>query len=118
MKNLTEIAYFTDDVAAMAGFYQEFLGTPPVAQSEGMAIFMIGETKIFIHANYTPGEDDLPPENHIAYSVDDLELACQALVDKGLVLEVAPKSYYWGISAYLRDPDGHLIELIQREQER
>ena len=30
-----------------------------------------------------------------------IELAC-------LSLEVQPKDYYWGRSAYLRDPDAHL----------
>jgi hypothetical protein len=26
-------------------------------------------------------------------------------------MEVSPKDYYWGRSAYLRDPDGQLIEI-------
>jgi hypothetical protein len=30
---------------------------------------------------------------------------------QGLTLEVAPKDYYWGRSAYLRDPDRHLVEI-------
>jgi len=26
---------------------------------------------------------------------------------------VSPKDYYWGRSAYLRDPDGHLVEITK-----
>jgi catechol 2,3-dioxygenase-like lactoylglutathione lyase family enzyme len=87
------------------------LGREPVAQSEGVALFQVGDTRIFIHANYTPGEGDLSAEDHFAFDVEDVDSACASLQEQGLVLEVAPRSFYWGRSAYLRDPDGHLIEL-------
>lgn len=114
---LVELAFFTDDVQAMADFYRRLLGTEPVAQSEGMAIFMVGETKIFIHRTYSPSEGDLPPEDHIALEVDDVDSASQALVQQGLALEIPPTEYYWGRSAYLRDTDGHQIEIIQTAEE-
>ena len=28
------------------------------------------------------------------------------------LVEIPPQEYYWGYSAYLRDPDGQMIELI------
>lgn len=111
MKNLTEIAYFTDNVTEMAAFYKRLLGAEPVAASEGMAIFMVGQTKLFIHEIYEPSDGDLPPENHIAFAVDDVDATCELLITQGLTLEVEPRDYYWGRSAYLRDPDGHLIEV-------
>jgi len=114
---LTEIAFFSDDVAGMTAFYRRLLGADPVAQSEGMAIFMLGQTKLFIHRNYTPDEGELPPENHLAFSVGDVDEACETLQGQGLTIEVPPKTYYWGRSAYLRDPDGHMIELIEAPQE-
>ena len=111
---LTELAYFTDDVEAMTAFYQRLLGRKPAAQSQGMAIFMTGDTKIFIHRAYTPGEGELPPDNHIAFTVEDVDQACAELIQNGLELEVPPQDYYWGRSAYLRDPDGQQIELAQK----
>ena len=114
-KKLVELAYFTADVAGMSDFYQRLLGVDPVAQSREMAIFMVGDTKIFIHAAYTPGEGELPPENHAAFEVDNLDVACEALTAAGVILEVPPQEFYWGRSAYLRDPEGHLIELIEAE---
>ncbi len=115
MKKLTEISFFTENVAAMAKFYEDFFGLAPVAASEGMAIFMQGETKIFIHETYTPKEADLPPENHFAFTVENVEKSCQEMIKQGYQIEVPGKEYYWGYSAYLRDPDGHLLELIQAE---
>jgi catechol 2,3-dioxygenase-like lactoylglutathione lyase family enzyme len=116
MKKLTEIAFFTDKVAEMAAFYENFLGAAPVAASEDLSIFMVGETKIFIHKTYTPKEGELPPENHFAYTVADVEAACADLKEQGYNIEVEGKNYYWGYSAYLRDPDGHLLELIQESE--
>lgn len=110
---LSEIAHFTSNVAAMAAFYQTLLGSDPAAASPDMAIFMAGDVKVFIHKSYEPGEGDLPPENHHAYTVADIDAVCRALVENGLALEREPQDYYWGRSAYLRDPDGNLLELIQ-----
>ncbi|MBC8508106.1 MAG: VOC family protein [Anaerolineales bacterium] len=113
MKKLVELAFFVDDVEANANFYRGLLGVEPVAQSEGMAILMSGDTKIFIHKKYTPGEGELPPENHLAFTVEDIDGECKNLTNQGIEIEVEPKDYYWGRSAYLRAPDGQLIELIQ-----
>jgi catechol 2,3-dioxygenase-like lactoylglutathione lyase family enzyme len=111
---LVELAYFTDNVAAMSDFHRALLGAEPVTASEDMAIFMSGETRIFIHKRYPPSEGELPPENHTAFAVEDVDAACQALTQQGLTLAVPPKDYYWGRSAYLRDPDGHLMEITTK----
>jgi catechol 2,3-dioxygenase-like lactoylglutathione lyase family enzyme len=110
---LPELAYFTDNVQGMTDFYCGLLGMDPVAKSDDMAIFMSGGTKIFIHRNYPPAEGDLPANNHIAFAVEDVDATCAALTEQGLTLEVSPKDYYWGRFAYLRDPDGHQVEIIK-----
>jgi catechol 2,3-dioxygenase-like lactoylglutathione lyase family enzyme len=110
---LHELAYFTDNVEGMSDFYRSLLGAEPVAQSDDIATFMSGETKIFIHRNYPSSEGDLPPNNHIAFAVEDVDAVCAVLTKQGLTLEVPPKDYYWGRSAYLRDPDGHQVEITK-----
>ncbi len=110
---LHELAYFTDNVKGMADFYRRLLGSEPVAESGDMAIFMSGGTKIFIHRNYPASEADLPPNNHIAFAVENVDAACAVLAEQGLTLEIPPKDYYWGRSAYLRDPDGHQVEITK-----
>ena len=113
---LVELAFFTDKVSEMSAFYQRLLGTEAVTQSEDMAIFMVGHTKIFIHRNYTPDEGELPPDNHMAFEVEDVDAACEELVARGLTLEAPPAAYYWGRSAYLRDPDGQMVEVAEGEK--
>jgi catechol 2,3-dioxygenase-like lactoylglutathione lyase family enzyme len=110
---LIELAYFTENVQQMEDFYRSLLGTEPVARSDDMAIFMTGQAKIFIHRKYVPAEGELPADNHIAFAVDDVDVTCETLTQQGLTLEVPPKDYYWGRSAYLRDPDGRMVEITK-----
>lgn len=46
-------------------------------------------------------------------SVADLDEVCDELRAQGTWLMVKPRDYRWGRSAYLRDPDGRLVELTQ-----
>ena len=110
---LIELAYFTEHVEQMADFYRSLLGAEPVAKSEDMEIFMSGYTKIFIHRKYPASEGELPPENHIAFAVEDVDATSTELMQNGLTLEVSPEDYYWGRSAYLCGPDGHLVEITK-----
>ena len=113
---LAEIAFFTDKVASMTDFYRRFLGVDPIARSETMAIFFTDDTKIFIHYRYVTKDGELPPENHHAFAVDDVDRVCEQLIEQGLMLEIPPRDFYWGRSAYLRDPDGHQLEIIRMEK--
>jgi len=113
MNHVAELTYFTDNVTAMTEFYRILLGQEANHADENMAIFMVGQTKLLIHKNYDASEGEFPPENHFAFGVSNLDETCKSLKIKSLVLEEEPKKYYWGKSAYLRDPDGHLIELAE-----
>jgi catechol 2,3-dioxygenase-like lactoylglutathione lyase family enzyme len=113
---LSEIAFFTDRVEQMAEFYRRLLGVQPVASSDKMTIFFLNDTKIFIHYRYLARDGELPPEDHHAFLVEDVDAACRRMLEQGLVLEIPPQEFYWGRSAYLRDPDGRQIEITQKEK--
>ena len=110
---VAEVALFTDDVESAKGFYAELLGTSPLADWPGGAIFAAGGAKILVHERAGGIEDGPPNEDHFALAVEDLNAACDELVARGLTLELEPRDYPWGRSAYLRDPDGRLVELAQ-----
>jgi catechol 2,3-dioxygenase-like lactoylglutathione lyase family enzyme len=113
MRSLGEIALFTDDVDGVAVFYRELVGAAPVAEWPGGALFAIGSGKLLVHERSGGVPDGPPNEDHFALSVDDLEAACATLARAGLTFLVEPRDYAWGRSAYLRDPDGRLVELSQ-----
>lgn len=106
MKRLEEIAYFVADLDGAVKFYERVLGLKPARWTPGKtAEFPLGDAKLFLHVRGTGNED------HIAFAVDDLDNACEELQAQGVRIETGPKDFYWGRSAYLRDPDGRLVEL-------
>ncbi|HWR64518.1 MAG TPA: VOC family protein [Bellilinea sp.] len=110
---LSELTFFTDDVTKMTGFYQRLFGKAPDYSSQNMTMFTLGGIMLLIHARYTPSAADLPPDNHFAFKVEDVDSVSRQLLEQGLTFEHPPRDYDWGRSAYLRDPDGQLIELAQ-----
>lgn len=116
MTDLVEVAMFTDDVAAARVFYRDLLSAEPVAEWPGGAIFVVGGTKILVHERAATMTDGPPNEDHVALAVDALDETCDALRAGGVAVLVEPRDYPWGRSAYLRDPDGRLVELAQAKE--
>jgi catechol 2,3-dioxygenase-like lactoylglutathione lyase family enzyme len=110
---VAEIALFTHDVASVSAFYRELLETAPVAEWPGGVLFAAGDAKILVHERSAAMEGGPPNEDHYALAVDDLDATSDALQARGLTFLVEPRDYPWGRSAYLRDPDGRLVELAQ-----
>lgn len=48
---------------------------------------------------------------HLAFAVDDIHAACQALSDKGVTINRPPRD---GNMAFIRSPDNISIELLQK----
>ena len=114
MSGIAEIALFTDDAEAHIAFYRALLASEPVAEWPGGAIFPAGDARVLVH-DRSPGMAGGPPnEDHFAVQVKDLDATCAELRNRGIALLVDPRDFPWGRSAYLRDPDGRLVELAQQ----
>ncbi len=48
---------------------------------------------------------------HLAFEVDDIYAACAGLMDKGVTINRPPRD---GAMAFVRSPDRHSIELLQK----
>ena len=58
--------------------------------------------------------DSAAPGFVLGFKVEDVDAAWQELLAAGVEGVVAPREQPWGQrSAHLRDPDGHLLELIE-----
>jgi catechol-2,3-dioxygenase len=109
MPRIAEVALFTEDVAGLTAFYERLLGRTPDSRSESHASFELDGTTLFIHVAGAEGVEGAPNRDHVAFALDQdaaVERARGAGVDV-----VGPRDFYWGRSAYLRDPDGRAVEL-------
>jgi catechol-2,3-dioxygenase len=106
---VAEVAFFTEDVAGLTAFYERLLGRPPESRSDSHASFDLGGTTLFIHVAGNGDEHEgAPNADHLAIALDQDGAAERARAGAEVV---GPKDFYWGRSAYLRDPDGRVIEL-------
>ena len=110
MPRISEVALFTDDVPRLADFYEQLLGREPDSSSDSHAFFDLGGTTLFIHVKGdAPDHEGAPNSDHVAFALDQDAAAERA---RGAGADVTgPQDYYWGRSAYLRDPDGRAVEL-------
>ena len=113
MREIVEVALFTGDVAAAKAYYSGVLGAGPEAEWPGGAIFAAGSAKLLLHERGDAPAGGPPNEDHFALAVRALDDTCRELDERGYALLVEPRDYPWGRSAYLRDPDGRLVELSQ-----
>jgi catechol 2,3-dioxygenase-like lactoylglutathione lyase family enzyme len=112
MARIAEVALFTTDVPRLIEFYERVLGTQPRSRSESHAYFDVGETTIFIHLATHEAPSGAPNGDHVAFAVADQDGVSDRLREQGHDV-TGPQDFYWGRSAYVRDPDGRIVELVR-----
>ena len=98
---------------ALKQFYGQLLDTAPEAEWPGGAVFSAAGVKVLVHERAAAMEGGPPNEDHVALGVAGLDAACATLEANGFTLLLERLDYPWGRSAYLRDPDGRLVELSE-----
>lgn len=112
------------DLARALAFYRDLVGLEPIprpALGVDGAWLAVGSAQV--HLIVTPpgvAVDEPPPSlnpvaSHVAFAIDDYAATLERLRREGLeVLETSPElGQMW-----VRDPDGHVIELIQPSARR
>lgn len=111
------------DLDRAVAFYTGVLGIPLAQRAEAYAQFDTGTTRLGLYTREAMSEtlalDLTPPARHspgfeIGFKVPDVDAAYATLVERGAQPQTPPTTRPWGQrTAYIRDPDGHLIELAQ-----
>jgi predicted enzyme related to lactoylglutathione lyase len=116
MRRVVEIALFTDQPDRMTAFYEQLLAALPVQRWDGGATFDLGGLTLLIHAREPSDPEGAPQRDHVALSVEDVDGTAARLREQGMEID-GPRTFYWGRSAYLDDPDGRMLELHRPDQE-
>jgi lactoylglutathione lyase len=104
-------------------FYAEIVGLPLGHRSGAYAQFDTGTTRLALYGReamgQTLGTPLRPPGNdapgfELGFKVADVDAAFAEIVARGGTPVTPPTDRPWGQrTAYVRDPDGHLIEFAQ-----
>ncbi len=104
-------------------FYVEILGLPLGHRSGPYAQLDTGTTRLALYERKAmsetlgrklraPAQD--APGFELGFKVNDVDAAFSALQRQGAAVISPPTDRHWGQrTAYVQDPDGHLIELAQ-----
>lgn len=117
------VILIVEDLDRALGFYTGVLGLKLGHRSGEYAQLDTGATRLALYTRSAMGKTlgmslETPAANapgfEIGFKVADVDAAFRELVARGASPAVPPTDRFWGQrTAYVRDPDGHLIELAQ-----
>ncbi|HET8564021.1 MAG TPA: VOC family protein [Candidatus Binatia bacterium] len=117
------VILIVEDLDRALRFYTEVLGLSLGHRSGEYAQLDTGSTRLGLYTrsamaktlgrSLTPPPPEMPGFE-IGFKVADVDAGFSELVARGATAVVPPTDRFWGQrTAYVRDPDGHLIELAQ-----
>lgn len=113
-RKITEIALFVSNVKSATDFYKTIFDAEPSYSSDDAALFTLDGLKVLIHKKSArPWHEKLRDEDHFALDVASVDEVYNELSNNELRFLIQPENFDWGRSAYLRDPDGRLVEFHQ-----
>ena len=121
--NIEHVGIYARDSSALANWYASALGLKEIRriEKEGRppVVFLQGERGAVVEilpTDAAPAERDLtcPGYTHLGIVVDDLDAEGERLSGLGVELRgIRETSNGWRIG-YLDDPEGNILELVQR----
>ena len=112
-----------EDLDRALGFYVDVLGLRLGHRSGDYAQLDTGTTRLALYTRSAMAKTlgmslDAPAANapgfELGFKVSDVDAEFAELIARGARPVMPPTDRFWGQrTAYLRDPDGHLIELAQ-----
>ena len=120
--NAHHIAIYTRDLVRLEAFYTQVLGFPVARRWDAAGIVFVDAGGMWIELTRQDAPDDgTRPRaldqgvglNHIALRVDDVDRSFQQFVGLGVRALAAPADYQGVRVAFLADPDGNVLELIE-----
>ena len=124
LRHADYVILVVEELERSLAFWRDVIGLPLAHRAAGYAQFQTGATRIALITRAGLGEAlgrELVPVPRdaagfeIGFKVDDVDTAFRELVAAGAQAAVPPTDRPWGQrTAYVRDPDGHWVELAQQ----
>ncbi|MFT4922193.1 MAG: lactoylglutathione lyase [Haloarculaceae archaeon] len=119
--DVIHICLNVSDADDLAQWYMENLGFEyswefTSEDGETRNVYVADSNGIELQLSDTDGEDDFEAGtayDHLAVSVDDVDEAFAEIDHHGVVQEPADNTAAGARTAFVEDPDGHVVELVQ-----
>ncbi|WP_029004920.1 VOC family protein [Azorhizobium doebereinerae] len=122
---VVETGLYVDDLERAAAFYEGVIGLKPMLSDARFRAYPLGGTVLLLFKRGTALETihlpggTIPPHDGagplhfaLAVSAEDIEPWRAHLAAHGIAVEGETRWPKGAVSLYLRDPDGHLLELV------
>jgi len=126
LDRIVETALYVDDLERSRAFYVDVLGGEPLLESQRLLALSIGGVSVLLLFQRGATLEPLPTAGgvvpphgasgaqHLAFAIltESLDEWLNRLVERGVPIESRVRWQRGGESVYVRDPDGHSVELI------
>ena len=126
LDRIVETALYVEDMSRSRAFYVDVLGCEPLLESGRLLALSVGGVSVLLLFQRGATSEPLPTPGgvvpahgatgaqHLAFAIreDVLDAWVNRLVERGVPIESRVRWQRGGVSVYVRDPDGHSVELI------
>lgn len=113
---LEGIVLYSQDLDRAKSFYRDVLGLRILLEEDHVVHFDAGSVRLAIH-RYPTGQRLETREGFLVFAVDNLAIAYEDLRRRGAEFLGPPADRPYGRVAYLHDPEGHEIGLLEEPRE-
>ena len=116
IKGLAGATIWSEDVNNLLPFYRDLLGLEPSVQIPGFVVLGELGTPVLALGTHSEvrGRNADPARHMVGLLTDDVDTDCKRLENAGIEFVEAPTDYDRLRIATLKDPEGNLIQLLQR----
>ena len=114
------VALNVADAEESIAFYEQFgfEETWSFETEDGTTVnrYLADDEGVEIQLSDTEGETEFEPGtawDHFAIGVEDVDATVEAIDHYGIVKEPGPQHAAGGYTAFVKDPDGHVVELVE-----
>ncbi len=116
IKGLAGATIWSEDVNNLLPFYRDLLGLEPSVQIPGFVVLGELGTPVLALGTHSDvrGRNADPARHMVGLLTDDVDTDCKRLKNAGVEFVEDPTDYDRLRIATLKDPEGNLIQLLQR----
>jgi catechol 2,3-dioxygenase-like lactoylglutathione lyase family enzyme len=115
MRRIDHVTLHVSDLRTSGSFYGDLLALQPIARPAlsvpGLWFALPSGQQLHLIGERTDAVVSAIRGTHVAFEVDDLPAFQAHLAPRGVIIDAPRPNPQGGISMYIRDPDGHVVEL-------